>query len=455
MVTRLRIRRCGCSDLTIVVNGGRPTRRECTQLVRVFLSDADIVRLVEVQRQLCGFTRVHGLNRVRRLRLPIVGQFHDGGDGHLRGRAVRSCNSDGDGALVTRLSVCRRGGSDYTGVRVDLVIPAVNLLLGDWLVIVVNAEGELRPLRSVLDLVIHSFVRAGDLDVVGRSNIALEHNDGALDLLRLVGVVVVCEHRNVQDVALGCCPRDRSGDLASGLVDLDGPRTAIVSVGELRLAVLEGVALRGFIGRVATQATLGKRRRQGDLVSGSISHRVVIGDLDVHDRLELDLNLIRGLVRVSSLHLRSNDGARCDGIVCLRGDLAGLIDGDGPAFRHSGRVDLELGWVNWLVALHDGLGAHLGGQILANLALREAGAHQVSDLGVVRVDHDEQLELISGTVGVLNNNLRARESARLRVFWGSDGDVVVLVHLDGPALVDVLLVERDFGLETAVALLLR
>ena len=110
--------------------------------------------------------------------------------------------------------------------------------------------------------------------------------------------------------------------------------------------------------------------------------------------------------------------------------------------------------MNRLVALHDGLGAHLSGDLGTNGALGQAWAHEVGDLGVVRVNNHEEFQLVSGTVGVLHRNDRASEGARLRVFRSGDGDVVVLVHLDSPAVVDVLLIQLDLGLVAAVALLL-
>ena len=105
--------------------------------------------------------------------------------------------------------------------------------------------------------------------------------------------------------------------------------------------------------------------------------------------------------------------------------------------------------------LHDGLSAHLRGQVIANLSLRQIRAHQVGDLGVVRVDNDEQFELVCGAVGVLHCYDRAGEGAWARSIRSGDGDVVVLVHLHGPALVNVLLVEGHLSFKAALALLLR
>ena len=455
LVARLRIRRCGCGHLTVVVNGGLPTCREITQLVRVFLGDIDVVRFVELHRQRGGLARVHRLHWVEGLRFPVVRQLHHGGDRNHRSRPIRGLDGYGDSLLVARLGICRRGGGDDTGVRVDLVLPAVNFLLGDRLVVLVLTERELRTLRCVLDVVLHGLVRAGGLHVVHRSDVALQDDDGALDLLRLVSIVVVGEHRNIEDVALRGSLRNRRGDFASVLVNLDGPRAAVIRVGVLGLTVLEGVALRGFVGRVAAQAALRKLGCQADPRVRLICHRVVGRDLDVNDRLELGLDLVGGPVRVGRLHLRGDDGARCDGVVRLRGDLAGRIDGDGPAIRHGGLVDLELSRGNRLVALHDGLGAHLRGDVLIQLALGQTRAHQVGDLGVVRVDNHEEFQLVRRAVGVLHRNHRSRESARAWVLRSGDGDVVVLVHLHGPALEDVLLVQGGLGLVAVLTLLLR
>ena len=250
--------------------------------------------------------------------------------------------------------------------------------------------------------------------------------------------------------------RDGSGDLTGAFIDEDGPRLAILA-GERGLvgAVLEGVANRLLVRSVTAQTTLRHFRSEADAGVRLTSSSVVRWDLNVSNGLELSLDLIGGLVRVGRLHQRGDDGARCNGVVRLRGDLAGLINGDGPTFRDSGRVDLELSWVDRLVALHDGLGAHLGGDFLVQLALRQARAYQVRDLGVVRINNDKQLKFVGGTVRILDRNLRTGKRARLRFLRGGDGDVVVIVHLNGPALVHVLLVEGDLSFETAVALLLR
>ena len=369
MITRLSILGCCCGDLAIVINADVPTGRNITQLVWVFLRDVDVLRLVESDRQRSGLARVHRLNRVRRFRLPVVSQLHHGCDGDLRGSAVWSRNRDVDGVLVARLSVRRRCGRYDTGIRIDSVLPTVDFLFGDRRTVIVGAKGELRSLRGVLDVVFHRLVRAGDLDIIGRSDIALEHNDGALDLLRLVGVVVVGKNRNVQDVSFRRGPRDRGGDFTSVFINLDGPGTAVIRDGVLGLTVLKRVALRSLVIRVAAQPTLGNSRRQAHVGARLVGHRVVVRNLDVHDGLELSLDLVRGLVRVGRLHQRGDDGARCNGVVRLRGDLARLINGDGPTFRDSGRVDLKLCRMNRLVALHDGLGAHLGGEVVTDGAL--------------------------------------------------------------------------------------
>ena len=274
-------------------------------------------------------------------------------------------------------------------------------------------------------------------------------------MLRLVGVVVVGKNRNVQDVSFGRGLRNRSGDFTSVLIDLDGPRTAVIRDGVFGLTTLKRVALRSLVARVTTQAALRELRLQAHLRRRLVGHRVVIGDLDVHDRLELSLDLVRGLVRVGRLHRRGDDRARCDSVVRLRGNPAGLVDSDGPSIGNGGRVNLEFSRVNRLVALHDGLGAHLGGEVVTDFALSQARTYQVSDLGVVRVDNHEQLENIGGTVRVLDGDCRSGERARLRFLRGGDGDVVILVHLDGPALVDVFLVEGNLSFKAAVVLLLR
>ena len=253
----------------------------------------------------------------------------------------------------------------------------------------VLAERKLRALRSVGNVVVHGLVRTGDLNIVLRCNIALQYDDGALHRLRLVSVVVVGEHRHIQDVTLRCSLGDSRGDLTGALVDFDVPRTTVVGDRHLGLAVFEGVALGGFVGCVAAQATLRDRGPEAHACVGFVGHRVVGRDLDVHDGLELDLDLIGRLVRVGGLHRRGDDSTRCDRVVSLRGDLAGVIDCHGPAVGHSGGINFVLCRVDRLVALHDGLKANLGGDVFVELSLRKAWAHQVSDLRVVRINDDE------------------------------------------------------------------
>ena len=236
---------------------------------------------------------------------------------------------------------------------------------------------------------VHRLVRAGGLYGVDGSNIALQYDDGTLHLLRLVGVVVVGENRHIQDVALRRSFRDGGGDFTGGFVDLDGPLAAVIIDGVFGLAVFEGVALRGFVGCVTAQTALGERGFQAHARVWLVSHRVVVGDLDVQDGLELDLNLIGRLVRVGGLYLRGDDSTRCDRVVSLGGDLAGVIDSYGPAVGYGGGVNFVLRWVYCLVALHDGLEANLGGDVFVELAFRKARTHQVGHLGVVRVNDDE------------------------------------------------------------------
>ena len=390
LVARLRSLRCGGDDVALVIQANDPVSIRRAHLVsriaefvvlagglktlrvdseRLLGSKIDLGRLLDVDRRGRRTTRVDRLRRNNRHGLPAVGQLHHGGDRHQRGGAVRGRHSDVDGFLVTRLGVCWRGGRNNTRVRVDRVLPAVNFLLSDRCAVLIVAEGELRTLRGILYLVVHSPVRASRLHGVGRGLIALEYDDSALHLLRLVNVVVVREDWDVQDVALGCGLRNGRGDFTSGLVDLDGPLAAVIRVGVLRLAFREGVTLRSFIVRVAAQATLGNRGLKSDLGGRLIGDRAVVRELNIDGRLELGLDLVRGLIRVGRLHLRGDDGARCNGVVRLRCDLAGLIDGDGPAFRHCGRIDLKLSRVDWRVALHDGFGAHLGGEVVTDFAL--------------------------------------------------------------------------------------
>ena len=299
--------------------------------------------------------------------------------------------------------------------------------------------------------------RSSDLDIVVCLQVTLNNDNGAYNRLRLLlaFIAVMRKDWDIQNVPFMGIPRNRGGDFTSVLVNADGPRLAVLAgKGGLVRAVLEGVARRGFIGRVAAQPALREFRSEADIRIWLTSYSVVSRDLDFHDGLELNLNLIGSVIRVGCLHLRGDDGSRRDRVVCLCGDLTGVIDLDGPAIRDSGLINLELRRGDWLMALHDGLSGDLRGDVFIHLALGKARAHEIGDLGVVRVDHDEQLKFIGRAIRVLHDDLRASKGARLRVFRSGDGDVVVIVHLDGPALVDVLLVQLDLGLEAAVTLLL-
>ena len=139
--TRLSVCRCSCGDLAIVVNGDGPPSRNSAQLVGVFLRDIDGFRLVEINWQRCGTTRINRLFWVRRIRLPIVGQLHDGSDRSFSGQSARRINRHGDSLLVTRLRISRRSGGDDTGVRVDLVFPSVYFLFSDRFSILIS-KGE-------------------------------------------------------------------------------------------------------------------------------------------------------------------------------------------------------------------------------------------------------------------------------------------------------------------------
>ena len=279
LVARLRGLRRGRDDVALVIQADDPVAVSRLHLVgrvaelvvltrglkalalrvdheRLVRSKVDAFRLFDANRRGSRTTRVDRLRRNNRLCFPVVRQLHHGGDRHQRGGAIRSGHSDVDGLLVTRLGVCWRGRGDNTGLRVNLVLPAVNFLFSDRGTVLIVTEGELGTLRCVLHLVVHGLVRASRLHRVGRGVVALENDDGALDFLRLVSVVVVRENRDVQDVALRSGARNRRGDLTSVLVNLDGPLTAIVLDGVLSLTVREGVALRRFVGRVTAQATL-------------------------------------------------------------------------------------------------------------------------------------------------------------------------------------------------------
>ena len=139
--TRLGIFRCGCGDLTVVVDLNSPAGRNITQLVGVVLRNVDVVRFLDCHGQFRGVTWVNRFYRVRRFCFPTVGQLHHGGDRHLRSQAPRPIHCDSNGFLVAWLRIGRRGGSHNTSIRVDLVLPSVDLLFGDRLTILLT-KGE-------------------------------------------------------------------------------------------------------------------------------------------------------------------------------------------------------------------------------------------------------------------------------------------------------------------------
>ena len=141
LITWLRIRRRGCGDLAIVVNADLPAGRNITQLVWVFVRDVDVVRLFDGDWQRCSIAWVHRFYRVRRFGFPTVGQLHHGGDRRLRSQAPRPIHCDSNGFLVAWLRISRRGGSHNPSIRVDLVLPSVDLLFGDRLTILLT-KGE-------------------------------------------------------------------------------------------------------------------------------------------------------------------------------------------------------------------------------------------------------------------------------------------------------------------------
>ena len=241
-------------------------------------------------------------------------------------------------------------------------------------------------------MVIDGLTWPGHLNVVRGLEITLNDNNRANNLLRLEVLFVVRENRDVQQVPFHGILRNSGGDFTSVLVNKDSPSLAILACeGGLGGAILEGVPHWSFVSSISAQPPLRNFGRKTDIRVWLPRHRVIVRDLDICDRLELDLDLIRGLVRVGGLHLRGDDRTRRNGLVRLRSDLAGLINCDGPAGWNGGWVDLELGWVDRLVALHDGPSAHLGRDFLVEFALGQARAYQVSYLRVVRINNYHKL----------------------------------------------------------------
>ena len=191
-----------------------------------------------------------------------------------------------------------------------------------------------------------------DLNFVGRLQITLEHYDSASYLLRLLIVGVVGKDRYVHHVSLRSVLRDRRGNLTGLLVNLDGPGlTVLTRQGLLVFTVVEGVTVRRCVSCVTTQTSFRKFRSETDIRVRLTGYSVVSRHLDVHNGLELSLNLIGGAIRVGCLHLRGYDGARRDRVVGLCGDLTVLIDGNSPTIRDSRRVNLEFRRSYHIVAL--------------------------------------------------------------------------------------------------------
>ena len=450
LVAGLRV--CGSSrgDLAVVVNADLPTGRHITQLVWVFLRDVDVVRLIQSNRQLSGLARVHGLYGIRRFGFPVIRQLHHAGDGHLRGGTVGASHRDGDGLLVARLRTRRRRSGDLAGLRVDRVLPAVDLLLGDGLT-VLDAEGERGALGRAVDLVRHRSVRACRFHGVAGDSTVRNDRDRAGHLLRFHAIAVVREHGNVEHVAFLGARRDGRGELASVLVDRDGPVT--IGVGEA--AVREGVAGRGSVIRATGQPLLGNTHGQGHLVTVRTGHGGVLRHLDVLHDLELHLDLIGGLVRVGRGDLRGDHGTGGDRVVGLRRDVPLLVHRHGPTARNGRGINFEFRRRDCLLTLHDGFRGDLRGERRVRRTLRHAGVHEVRDLRIVRVNRDEQRDHILRPVRVRHDHSRLGERARGGVLRGGHGHVVRgAVELDIPALVHVAVVKRDRGLLAAVPLLL-
>ena len=164
--------------------------------------------------------------------------------------------------LITRLGVSRRGHRNLTGLRVDLVVPPVNVGLGDRLV-TVHPEGKRGSFRNVvwLDGSVDLGTWAGDFHGVIRLVdilLLLDHLERCENSLR--GSVQVSDsHRDLDAIAsLGGLRRGRSHN--TGFIDLDSP--AFNSGGRTE-------ALRRIFGQVAVR-DLGVVKNRGSLVNARL-----------------------------------------------------------------------------------------------------------------------------------------------------------------------------------------
>ena len=222
-------------------------------LVRILRRDLDAVRVVQRQRQRGLGARVHALGRVGRLDLEVLGQADNGGHGRLIGRAVRVGHRCVLRLLVARLRIGRRGDGDVTGLRVDGVLPAVLLGLGDRCV-AVHAEGEGAAFRQVLrrDAAGDFLARRGRLRGVARLvqfGLLIAHDERGVDDV-LAPVVVRHGHRHIDVVAGAGSLRSRRVDSA---VVVDRERPPVDFRGD-RVAVIH------IIGEVAPRDIRGRRR---------------------------------------------------------------------------------------------------------------------------------------------------------------------------------------------------
>ena len=247
---------------------------------------------------------------------------------------------------------------------------------------------------------VYWLIRARGPHRVDRDNIAAENGNGGLDRNRLrFSDAIERQNRNIQNITLGRSTRNRGSDFTSVFINLEVPRTAVVDESALILTVVKAVTVGRCVLLTAAQALFGEYWREIHCPARPFRDPVIFRDLNFVNNLEADFHLICGLIRIGCLHRRGDNRSQLNLVIVRhRGDLAGRINRDSPALWHGGGIHLKLRRGNRLVALHDGLGANLGRDLLAKHALCKGRAHQIGDLRVIGFHEHEKLDLVGGTV---------------------------------------------------------
>ena len=328
-------------------------------------------------------------------------------------------------------------------------------------------DGE-RPVRRQLrGQLIGAQLRIGELraDIRGHRNAGLSH-------LRPVGSLIltsaVTNDVNSAGSNLRVCParvvgldrnrdlctrkrgiRDGRGELTSVFVDSNGPVTGLV----FQRAIREGVAVRFLVVSVAAQADIRHSWLKLYLLLGLAGDRGVVRHLDVIRHLEYGLDLIGCAIGVASRDLRG-DLAVVSSILrggSSDGDRSVILDLHRPPLRDSVRVDLKARRRRSIMTVHGGRDVDGARHRLAWYALHQARSGEVRDLGVIRVNDDEQRNDVLRAVGVGHDDARLRERTRCGVRRSGDRDLVgVRIHGGFPPGVDVAGIQLDLGFDAAL-----